>query len=303
MIGEVYKGGDIEREPEVQALLLHIAPFFNGNRAQDIDRKIKEIKEITLTNSGSGGVSESIDRVENLEKIQEKSQENSLQKSIEKSQIMNSIDSVVAALSNDGEMGFDEVGKYYGVISQNANPIALKSMPEVIEELLMTEEIKVSRRVKIEARHEKQEMRKLELESLSLSRTPITIYSSSTVYKSPNFYTSSRSHASTSPSFTTSSTAVTNYPPILALPPVLSTTELTSGSGSGSGSDSNSDGGVISVPKTKSASKVSKPRAPSTPRVKASTASSTTSTTTATTVKKAKKTVQTGRESVPAGSA
>ena len=296
----MYKGGDIEREPEVQALLLHIAPFFNGNRAQDIDRKIKEIKEITLSGSESNSVSEGIDRVDNLEKIQEKSQENSLQKSIEKSQMMNSIDSVVAALSNDGEMGFDEVGKYYGVISQNANPIALKSMPEVIEELLMTEEIKVSRRVKIEARHEKQEMRKLELESLSLSRTPITIYSSSTVYKSPNFYTSSRSHASTSPSFTTSSTAVTNYPPILALPPVLSTTELTSGSGSNSNSDS--DSGVISVPKTKSASKASKPKAPSTPRVKASTASSTTSTTTSTTVKKAKKAVQTGRESVPAGS-
>lgn len=92
---------------------------------------------------------------ENSSHINTKKADTNVRKSIDSQSVVN-IDSVVSSL--DGELGFDEVKKYYGMSNQKSIPQGnLYSLPSVIEEMELVEEIKQSRKAKIDARHKRQQ--------------------------------------------------------------------------------------------------------------------------------------------------
>jgi hypothetical protein len=137
---EVYKGGDIDKEIEVKNLLAHIShtpstssderKINQNNQNMDVNRR-KEEKVPRMFNSP-------IDDIHTSQKI--------------------NIDSVVSSL--DTESGYDEVRRYYGMSYQNTIPPGnLYSLRQVIAETELVEEIKLSRKNKINARHERQKLR------------------------------------------------------------------------------------------------------------------------------------------------
>ena len=161
---EVYKGGDIEKENEVRKLLAHISQNekkINSNKNEEIIdvNKIKEDK------AGSKDINRNVNRptvdFQTTQKI--------------------NIDSVVSSLDN--ESGYDEVRRYYGMSYQNTIPPGnLYSIRQVMAETELVEEIKLSRKNKINARHERQKMRDDEDGNFTPSSTTTT--SSSTSYTS-----------------------------------------------------------------------------------------------------------------------
>ena len=202
-LGEVLKGGDIEREPEVRELLSQIASKLNENKLHLMHRRV--------IGSSDNNDFENEGELEGVGEEGEvfKHQTIHMNKKIH-------IDNVVSSL--DGDMAFDQVEKYY-----NRDSSLLDSFPSIIQNPIpeekfytlpvllnanpVVEEIKISRKLKIEARQERQEKRKLELLSDEHhSATPTTIY-----LTSPSFTSSSLSYASSSPSFSTSSTADSKY--------------------------------------------------------------------------------------------
>ena len=214
---EVYKGGDIEKEPEVRELLHLIKQYSSENKIVKND-------------------------IYNIQNDEEKYIDNIIMtKKIH-------IDNVVSSF--DSEMAFDQVEKYYNQDHSvsSSTPVSLSesilgtevdlisdetynTLPILINEIALIERTKISRKLKIEARQGRQEKRKLELELLPFQNlsinadnsniisptttitTPITIYpsssSSTTFVTSPSFSSSSRSYASSSPSFSSSSTLST----------------------------------------------------------------------------------------------
>ena len=141
---EVYKGGDIDKEIEVKNLLAHIS--HTPSTSTD-ERKI---------NQNNNQNSQNIDM--NRRKEEKVSRNfNNPTDDIHTSQKIN-IDSVVSSL--DTESGYDEVRRYYGMSYQNTIPPGnLYSLRQVIAETELVEEIKLSRKNKINARHERQKMR------------------------------------------------------------------------------------------------------------------------------------------------
>ena len=166
---EVYKGGDIEKENEVGKLLAHISQNekkSNLNNNQDnVDSN--EIKDDKV---GSKNINRNINRPT---------------VDFQTTQRIN-IDSVVSSLDN--ESGYDEVRRYYGMSYQNTIPPGnLYSIRQVIAETELVEEIKLSRKNKINARHERQKMRDDEDGNF----TPSTSTSASSATSSSTSYTSS----------------------------------------------------------------------------------------------------------------
>jgi hypothetical protein len=154
--GEVYKGGEIENEAEVSALLAHISPFSTPSRGQNMDKLIQS------------------------DRIKTERDYTSSKPSLQSSQKVN-IENVVSAL--DGDLGFDEVRKYYGMSKQNTIPPGnlFSLLPLVIEEIKQVEEVKLSRKLKIDARHERQKI--ASSNSPETGGVPSTIYPGTT---SPN---------------------------------------------------------------------------------------------------------------------
>ena len=127
--------------------MVKISPFINSIKSQNTDYiKRKKEKNEVLTNNENN----SNNNVKN-----ENTGNKNVRKSIDSQSVVN-IDSVVSSL--DGELGYDEVKKYYGMSNQKSIPQGnLYSLPLVIEEMKLVEEIKQSRKAKIDARHKRQQ--------------------------------------------------------------------------------------------------------------------------------------------------
>lgn len=166
---EVYKGGDIDKETEVKNLLAHIShtpPTTSDGR---------KTNQNNYQNNNQNNQNTDMNRRKE-EKVSRTS--NSANDDIHSSQKIN-IDSVVSSL--DTESGYDEVRRYYGMSYQNTIPPGnLYSLRQVIAETELVEEIKLSRKNKINARHERQKMRDTEDGNMAL----VTSTSSSASYAS-----------------------------------------------------------------------------------------------------------------------
>lgn len=168
---EVYKGGDIDKEIEVQNLLAHIS------RTPPTSSDGRKMNQNNYQN-----INQNNQYVEMNRRKEEKVSRafNSANDDIHTSQKIN-IDSVVSSL--DTESGYDEVRRYYGMSYQNTIPPGnLYSLRQVIAETELVEEIKLSRKNKINARHERQKMR--DGEDGNMAPTTSTSTSSSASYTS-----------------------------------------------------------------------------------------------------------------------
>ena len=169
----MYKGGDIDKEIEVKNLLAHIS--HTPSTSSD-ERKINQ-------NNNQNNQNVDMNRRKE-EKVPRNF--NSPTDDIHTSQKIN-IDSVVSSL--DTESGYDEVRRYYGMSYQNTIPPGnLYSLRQVIAETELVEEIKLSRKNKINARHERQKMRDGEDGNMA----PITSSSTSSTSSSTSYASSAR---------------------------------------------------------------------------------------------------------------